>query len=82
MGKYTHVQQKLKRLHGSLPWTHMAKECGISATTIKKFANNETYRPQFHTVDVLADYAGFALTIADLRKNVLPGAVLKLRRVK
>lgn len=82
MSKYTHVQQKLVLLHATLPWSHMAKECSISATTIKKFANNETYRPQFHTVDMLADYAGFALTIANLRENIRPGEVIKLRRAK
>lgn len=77
--KYKEVQLKLLILHHNIPWSHMAAEIGISATTIKKFANNETMRPQFHTVDLLADYASFRLVIRDLRLN---SEVLKLRRVK
>ena len=78
METYTPIQIKLAELHAQLSWSHMAAESGISATTIKRFAHNETRRPQFHTVEVLADYAGFRLAIKDMRVN----SVLKLKRIK
>lgn len=76
--KYAHVQHALLSLHASFPWRHMSQECGISATAIKRFACGDTLRPQFRTVDLLADYAGFRLQIADLRLNT----VIKLERIK
>lgn len=77
--KYAAVQQSLLKLHSKrVPWTFMSKECGLSANTIKKFANNETYSPQFRTVDMLADYAGFRLAISDLQLNT----PIRLRRIK
>lgn len=76
--EYREVQHKLLKLHRSFTWSHMSSECGICATTIKKFANNETERPQYRTVSLLADYAGFRMQIAELKLNT----VLKLERVK
>lgn len=76
--KYVNVQLNLLRVHKSVPWSQMAAEVGISASTIKRFANNETARPQFRTVDLLADYAGFRLAIDHLHLN----EPLRLRRIK
>ena len=77
--KYAKVQAKLRKMHKSLPWSHMSKEVGLSASTIKKFANNETFCPQFRTVDMLADYCAFRLAI---QGGVLEGEVLHLSRIK
>lgn len=76
--KYVSVQSQLLRLHATVSWSFMSQECGINATTIKRFANNETARPQFRTVDLLADYAGFRLEIEHLCIN----KPMRLRRIK
>ena len=73
---YARVQRKLAKLHGELSWSHMSRETGISATTIKNFAHNLTRRPQYRTVELLSDYVGFRLAISDLRINT----VIRLRR--
>lgn len=80
---YADAQKKLRTLHRTLSWAHMSKECGICAATLKAFAHNETARPQFRTVVLLADYAGFCVAVQDVRRN-LPDSktILKLRRVK
>ena len=76
--KYAPVQRKLLALHDTMSWALMSAECGINATTIKRFACGDTARPQFRTVDLLADYAGFRMEIKDLQLNT----VFKLRRIK
>lgn len=45
-------------------WRKMGDDTGISPPTIAKFARGETTRPAFTTVVTLAEYAGFAVTIA------------------
>lgn len=78
--EYAAVQQRLLHLHKSLPWSHMSAECGVCATTIKAFANNLTHRPQYRTVSLLADYAGFRMQIMHI--NSLKGERIPLRRIK
>jgi hypothetical protein len=58
----------------------MAAECGVCATTIKAFAYDETKRPQYRTVALLADYVGFRMAIQ--RLNALKDERIPLYRVK
>ena len=79
---YAEAQKQLLTLHYSadMTWTHMAAESGISAATIKRFATNETTRPQFRTVALLSDYAGFRMEIRHISN--LRGKVLPLKRAR
>lgn len=77
--KYANVQTSLQILNGSVSWSHMSRECGLSPQTIKKFAQGESKSPHFRTVDMLSDYAGFRISIEGM-----PGSdnVLKLQRIR
>ena len=65
---YTNVQIDLRNAHAyGIPWSEMARDSGLCAATVKRFANNDTSRPSFRTVLWLAEYAGHKVSIARQR---------------
>lgn len=45
-------------------WKQMGDDTGLSPSTVSKFARGDTTRPAFTTVVTLAQYAGFAVSMA------------------
>lgn len=69
--KYRAAQRTLAVMHVNKTWAQMARDTGISATTIKKFATGDVNSPHFDTVDRLCEYAGYAVEINKQVYNVI-----------